>query len=104
MPLTTSLPLIRPKSLWTRSPASPNQLARSASLVVGWLMMAGVHSTVWILASSAEFTSRARWNSSSSLQPGYSWRSRSQIALCSSVNSVMSIARPAQKPGTFDGS
>jgi hypothetical protein len=53
-----------------RSPATPNQLARSAYTVVGWLMTAGVHSAVWILAISAATTSRARWNSSSSSQCG----------------------------------
>ena len=99
-----SLPLSRPNRLWTRSPSSPNQLARIPATVVGLLITAGVHSTVWILASSAESTRRARWNSSSSDQVALAALSRSQIALCSLLNTVMSMAMPAQNPVTRDGS
>ena len=60
MPLSTSLPPIRPKRLVTRSPTRPHQFAFMPSFVVGWAMIAGVHSTVWIFAISAAFTSRAR--------------------------------------------
>jgi hypothetical protein len=56
--------------------------------------MPGVHCTVWILAMSAALMSRARWNSSSSPQVGFSARSRSQIALCSSVKSVCITLSP----------
>lgn len=104
MPLTTSLSLIRPKRLWTRSPATPHQLARSALTVVGWLITAGVHSTVWILARSAALTSRARWKSSSSFQDGYAPCRWSQIALCSRANRSCIMARPSQKPGMCEGS
>ena len=41
---------------------------RIAILVLGWLITAGVHSTVWIFAISAALTSRARWKTSSSDQ------------------------------------
>ena len=61
MPLMTSLALTRPNIRCTRSPARPHQLARIATLVVGWLMTAVVHSTVWIFAMRAVLTSRARW-------------------------------------------
>lgn len=61
MPLMTSLLPIRPNTRFTRSPARPHQFARMANFVVGWLMTAGVHSTVWILAISATLISRARW-------------------------------------------
>ena len=37
------------------SPSSPYQFVRSARTVVGWAMIAGVQSTVWILAISAAF-------------------------------------------------
>ena len=56
--------------------------------------IAGVHSTVWIFAISAELISRALSNSCSSVQSGAACASRSQMWLCSSVNSVWSIARP----------
>ena len=49
----------RPKVLSKRSPKRPNQFARSARTVVGWAMIAGVQSTVWILAMSAALTRRA---------------------------------------------
>jgi hypothetical protein len=65
--------------------------------------MAVVHSTVWILASSAAFTSRAFSNSASSDQEGYSARRRSQIALCSRVKSTCIMPMPAQKPGSSAG-
>ena len=95
--------LSRPKSRWSRSPASPHQFARSAIWVVGWLITAGVHSVVWILAMRAALTSRAFSNRWSSDHDGYSARSRSQIALCSRVNSVWSMVSPSQKPGTMAG-
>ena len=60
MPLTTSLPLTRPNSSVTRLPASPYQFACIAIFVVGCEMTAGVHSTVWIFASTAALISRAR--------------------------------------------
>ena len=104
MPLITSLPLIRPKARAIRSPATPNQLARSANTVVGWLITAGVHSTVWIFASSAAITRRARWKSSSSSQCGYSDASRAQTALCSRANSVISMPMPVHQPGFIVGS
>ena len=47
-----------------------DRVARKAVTVVGWLITAGVHSAVWILASNAAFTSRARSKSASSDQPG----------------------------------
>ena len=53
MPLITSLGERRPKRSCSFSPARPHQFARSAIFVVGWLITAGVHSTVWILAISA---------------------------------------------------
>ena len=59
MPWSTSSSVIfptRPCRCW---PSSPYQFVRSASTVVGWAMIAGVQSTVWILAMSAAFTSRA---------------------------------------------
>ena len=66
--------------------------------VVGWAMIAGVQSTVWILAISAAMTSRALSKSSSSDQLGMRARAgRSQIALCSRMNSECSSARPTQK-------
>ena len=70
MPLTTSLPVSRPKTRLRCSPCRPNQFARKASVVVGWLITAGVHSTVWIFAISAATMSRARWKISSSPQCG----------------------------------
>ena len=59
--------------------------------------MAGVHSTVWILAVSAAVISRARSNSSWSDQDGCSTRSALAIALCSSVNSVCIRSRPSHQ-------
>jgi hypothetical protein len=59
MPLSTSPRPMRPNRRVTRSPTTPHQLAFIASFVVGCAMIAGVHSTVWILARSAELTSRA---------------------------------------------
>src|SRR5215213_3039685 len=59
MPLTTSLALILPRSLWTLSPATPHQLALIPICMVGWPRMAVVHSTVWIFAKSAALMSRA---------------------------------------------
>ena len=74
----------------TSSRASPN-------FVVGWAMIAGVHSTVWIFAISAAVIRRAFAKSSSSVQRGCSAASRSQIALCSRVKSVCRSASPSQK-------
>jgi len=48
---------------------------------VGWAMIAGVQSTVWILAISAALTSRAFSYSCWSSIAGYSAASRSHIAL-----------------------
>jgi hypothetical protein len=79
-------------------------LARIASSVVGWAITAGVHSTVWILATSAALTSLARSNSSSSPKDGCAFASRSQIALCSSANRLAIIPIPTQKPGSRVGS
>ena len=70
MPLDHLAALIRPNRRFTRSPASPHQFARMAIFVVGWAMIAGVHSTVWILASSAALIRRAWSKSSSSDQSG----------------------------------
>ena len=64
-------------------------------------MIAGVHSTVWIFARSAELISRAFWKSCSSVQSGYSVARRSQIELCSRANSVRSRPRPSHHPGTW---
>ena len=36
----------------------PNQFARSPRTVVGWAMIAGVQSIVWIFAINAALTSR----------------------------------------------
>ena len=72
MPLITSLSLRRPKRSCSRSPARPHQFARMPIYVVGWLITAGVHSTVWILAISAALISRARSKRSSSDHDGYS--------------------------------
>ena len=60
MPPSTSLPALRASLPAVPLPARPHQFAFMASLVVGWAMIAGVHSTVWILAMSAALTSRAR--------------------------------------------
>jgi hypothetical protein len=97
MPLMTSLLLMRPHRFLAFSPARPHQLTIMAFSLVGWAMIAGVHSTVWIFAMSAALMSRARWYSWSSVHVGYSALSRSQIALCSFMNSVCSSARPSQK-------
>jgi hypothetical protein len=99
----TSESEMRPKSLCTRSSASPNQFARSATFVVGWLMIAGVHSIVWIFASSAALISRAFWKSRSSSQCGYSALRRSQIELCSIEKMIPSRSIPSQKPGSCSG-
>jgi hypothetical protein len=48
----------------------PYQLAFIAVFRTGVARMPGVHSTVWILAISAEFTSRAVRKSFSSSHPG----------------------------------
>jgi hypothetical protein len=105
MPLITSFGLIRPNREVTPSPTSPHQLAFMASLVVGWAMMAGVHSTVWIFAMSAALISRARSKIWSSDHWRYSARRRSQMALCSREKSVCSSPRPTQKlPATPDRS
>src|SRR5918994_1722598 len=102
MPLSTSLALILPSSLWIFSPATPHQLALIPICMVGWPRMAVVHSTVWIFAKSAALTSRAWSKSASSDQEGYSARRRSQIALCSSMKIVCIRARPIQKPGSWE--
>src|SRR5213596_2224356 len=69
MPRITSLVVSLPSRLSSRSPSSPHQFVRSASTVVGCARIAGVQSTVWIFAISAELTSRAlsyrSWSSSS---------------------------------------
>ena len=59
MPLSTSLGPTRPKRRLNPSPRMPHQFARMPQAVVGWAMIAGVHSTVWIFAMSAELTRRA---------------------------------------------
>ena len=59
MPERTSRSPKRPKRRRTPLPSSPYQVARIAFSVVGWPMIAGVHSTVWILAISAELIRRA---------------------------------------------
>ena len=79
---------MRPKRLFIRSPASPHQLPFIASLSVGLFTIAGVQSSVWILAISALFASRALSYSCWSDQVGYSARIRSAIALCSIVKST----------------
>ena len=55
----TSLCVTRPNILSKCSPTSPYQFVRSALTVVGWAMIAGVQSTVWIFAISAATTRRA---------------------------------------------
>ena len=55
MPPSTSLR----ERLPSRLPRIPYQFARIAYCVVGWAMIPGVHSTVWIFAISAAFTRRA---------------------------------------------
>ena len=60
MPLMTSLELMRPKRRFTHSEASPHHCACIAVTVVGWAMIAGVQSTVWIFAISAPLIRRAR--------------------------------------------
>ena len=40
---------------WASSPTSPTEFTRMAVLTIGCGRMAGVHSTLWILAISAEF-------------------------------------------------
>ena len=94
MPLISSLLPTRPTSRCSRSPSSPHQLARMPIFSAGWAMIAGVHSTVWILAISAELTSWAVPKSSSSLICGCCFFNASQIALCSRVKSVCSMPRP----------
>ena len=69
----------------------------SAVLMTGCGRIAGVHSTVWILAISAALTRRACWNSRSSSQVGKSCFRRSQMALCSSANSACSRLRPTHE-------
>ena len=103
IPEIASLEEILPKrdrSFW---PARPYQLACNPATAVGWAVTAGVHSTVWILASSAELTSRAFWKSCSSSSSGWALASMSQMALCSRAKSVVSIAIPSQNPGTRAG-
>ena len=53
MPRITSFFVFRPNVLSKRSPSRPYQLACIPSTVVGWAMIAGVQSTVWIFAISA---------------------------------------------------
>ena len=77
-----------------RGPSRPDQFACIAAWTVGWARMAGVHSTVWILAITAAFTSRAVWNRRSSSQPGWRAARWSQMALCSRANRSCSSARP----------
>ena len=93
MPPSTSFVLRLP----SRLPRIPYQFARMPNCVVGWAMIAGVHSTVWIFAISAALIRRAFSKSSSSVQSGCSAASRSEIALCSRVKSVCRSARPSQK-------
>ena len=60
MPEMISLVLeMRPNILVIFSPTRPHQLELRATLMVGWARMAGVHSTVWILAMRAVLTRRA---------------------------------------------
>jgi hypothetical protein len=59
MPRITSLPVRRPNRLSKCSPRRPYQFVRIPSTVVGFAMIAGVQSTVWIFAISAATTSRA---------------------------------------------
>ena len=93
-----SLELSRPTRSCTRSSARPHQLARMAMCSAGWPRIAGVHSTVWILAIRAALISRAFSNSWSSFHDGYDAASRSQIALCSRMNSVCMSSRPTHQP------
>ena len=92
-PSTSPLPM-RPRMRWRRSPNRPHQLASMASRSAGCARIAGVHSTVWILAIRAALTTRATSNSRWSDQDGYSCPRRSQIALCSSAKSVCIRPRP----------
>ena len=62
MPLQMSSSPKRPRLVVIFSPRRPHQLPRIATWIVGWATIAGVHSTVWILAMSAAFTRRAVWN------------------------------------------
>jgi hypothetical protein len=103
MPLTTSSEPSRPNASVMRAPARPDQFAFMAIRVVGWLITAGVHSTVWILAITATLIRRARWKSSSSDHDGYSRFSASQIALCSSTKSEPIRLSPSHHPGAFAG-
>lgn len=59
MPVNSSLLVKRRMNGFNRSPKTPNQLARIAKVVVGWAMIAGVQSMVWILAISATLIRRA---------------------------------------------
>ena len=56
-------------SHWSGAPRQLTDIAVSRVFVP---RIAGVHSTVWLFAISAETTSRAFWNASSSSRPGYS--------------------------------
>ncbi len=86
-----------------RSPRTPHQFVFSARTVVGWAMIAVVHSTVWIFAISALRTSRERSKRSSSESSGWrAWR-WSAIALCSRMKRLWRMLRPTQKaPGTTE--
>ena len=81
-----------------RRPARTSWRA-SPITVVGWPMTAGVHSTVWIFASTATLISRARWNSSSSSQAGSRPCEQSQIALCSRAKRRAEDAQPEPEAG-----
>ena len=71
MPLTTSLSLSRPNASVDPLAGEPEPVrAHARSPSSGGEITAGVHSTVWIFASSAALISRARWNSSSSDHDG----------------------------------
>lgn len=60
IPLMASLVFdIRPTILLSFSPANPHQFAFMAIFKAGWARIAGVHSTVCILAIKAQFASRA---------------------------------------------
>ena len=60
-------------------------------------MIAGVHSTVWILAISAELTSRAFAYSHGAPCSGYAARRWRTIALCSCANRTSSAASPTHR-------
>ncbi len=70
MPISTSRRVTLRSSREPRGPSMPYQLPCIAARIVGCGSTAGVHSTVWILAMTAELTRRAHLYSSSSPSPG----------------------------------